>query len=124
MTIISGESYEFVQLPGRRSADPLADVDAASSVRVVRLEHTPGRHAHRHPHTEEIVFVRSGRGAVWIDGERRSVGPGDVVHIGAGTPHATLPAPDAPMELVCFFPHPTLSINIEELDIVVHEEDE
>jgi len=119
MTIIKHESFDFVDLPGRRSADPLVGRASQSSARYVRLEYSPGRRAHRHPHSEEVIYVVSGRGHVWLDGERLPVGAGDIVHIPTGRAHATVPDRGAPMELMCFFPHPDLADNIEETDMVV-----
>ena len=114
MTVVSGSELEFADLPGRRSADPLRDVDAASSVRVVELERTEGRAAHRHPHSEEVVYVAAGHGSVWIDGQTHDVRQGDIVHVPVGAAHATIPADGVEMRLICFFPHPDLSENIED----------
>ncbi len=114
MTIVAGSDFEFADLPGRRSADPLRDVDAAASLRVVDLERTEGRAAHRHPYSEEVVYVAAGHGSVWIDGTTHSVRQGDVVHVPVGAAHATIPTPGVEMRLICFFPHPDLSHNIED----------
>lgn len=114
MTVVAGAGLEFVDLPGRRSADPLREVEAAASLRVVELERTEGRTAHRHPHSEEVVYVAEGHGAVWIEGETHDVRQGDVVHVPLGAAHATIPAAGVEMRLVCFFPHPDLSGNIED----------
>lgn len=92
-----------------------------TSLRIVELERTPGRAAHRHPLTEEVVYVAAGSGEVWIDGETHAVAAGDTVHIPAGAPHATVPAPGETMRLICFFPHPNLAENIEDTDIEVTE---
>ena len=110
----------MAQLEGRRSGDPLADLDSESSVRIVDLDPGSARTAHRHPHSEEIVVVVSGSGNCWIDGARIAVGPGDVVRIPAGAAHATIPA--SPMRLHCFFPHPDLDENMETTDIDVTEQ--
>lgn len=119
MTVVPHGTWEVAQLEGRRSADPLAGLPTASSVRVVTLRRTTGRHAHVHPHSEEVVYVVAGSGYVWIDGRRSPVTPGDVVHVPAGVPHATVPDPGAAMELVCFFPHPDLIANLTETTDVV-----
>lgn len=126
MTVASGDGLRFADLPGRRSADPFPDGGGSSSVRIVRMTFAHGRTAHRHPASEEVVFVAAGRGTVWLDGERRPVTAGDVVRIPAGVAHATIPDPEVEMELVCFFPHPRLADNIEETDIAVtgREEEE
>ena len=124
MSTRSGTELEFADLPGRRSADPLRGLDSKTSLRIVELERSPGRVAHRHPLTEEVVYVAAGSGDVWIDGKTHAVTPGDIVHIPVGLPHATVPAPGETMRLVCFFPHPKLSENIEDTDIEVTEREE
>jgi len=119
MTLIDGHHLRFVDLPGRRSADPLDGVGSVSSLRIVELGRTEGRTAHLHPHSEEVIYVESGSGQVWIDGTLHRVEQGDVVHIPAGAPHATIPDEEVQMRLICFFPHPELSDNIENADIEV-----
>ena len=119
MTVVSHRQLRFTDLPGRSSADPLEALAASSSVRVVQLGRTEGRTAHRHPHSEEIVYVVAGRGEVWIDGTVEPVAQGDVIHIPAGAAHATLPAAESAMRLVCFFPHADLADNLDETDIEV-----
>ena len=117
MTIVPSGELCFEQLHGRASADPLRDIDAASSLRVVLLDQAESRYAHRHPHTEEIVYVRTGRATAFVDGTPHRIGPGDVMHIPAGVPHATIPEHGERVELICFFPHPDLSQNLEATDI-------
>lgn len=121
MTVIPEGSLDFLALPGRRSADPFAGLPEMSgadlSVRVVLLDATADRTAHTHPLTAEAFYVVSGRGQLWVAGQRRDLGPGDVALVPAGAPHATLPAEGEQMRLVCFFPHPDLRANLVELDI-------
>jgi len=119
MTIVPGDEVEFAELPGRRSGDPLYAVEADSSVRLVRLARSEHRLAHRHPVSEEVIYVEEGTGAVYVDGAFIAVGPGDLVHIPPGAAHATVPDPGEMMMLVCFFPHPQLAENHEETDIDV-----
>lgn len=119
MTVVGRAELDFVDLPGRRSANPLTSILSEASVRVVELDRTADRTAHRHPFSEEIVYIAAGRGEAWIDGERHPVKEGDIVHIPTGAAHATVPATDERMRLVCFFPHPHLPENIEDTDIQV-----
>ena len=42
---------------------------------------------HFHPSTEEIYYILSGSGRMEIDGQNRSVGPGDAIAIPPGKPH-------------------------------------
>ena len=117
MSVTPSKDLLFNELPGRSSADPLRDRGAASSVRIVRLDPGSSRRAHRHPLSEEVVYVGSGHGTAFISGIPHRVGPGDVLHIPAGALHATIPDAGELVELVCFFPHPDLSQNLEESDI-------
>ncbi|MFW5904621.1 MAG: cupin domain-containing protein, partial [bacterium] len=90
-----------------------------STVRQVIIDPVPSRNPHRHPRSEEVVHVVSGKGRVWIDGAYHVVGPGSWYRIPAGIPHATLADPGERMSLVCFFPHGDFANNIEELDQVL-----
>jgi quercetin dioxygenase-like cupin family protein len=119
VTVVAGASNRFVDLPGRRAADPLRGVDTSSSLRIVELAKTQGRALHRHPLSEEIVYIEAGRGRVCIDDDYYPVSAGDIVHIPAGSAHATVPDDGVDMRLICFFPHPDLSANNEETDISV-----
>lgn len=124
MRVVHLSDLAFRDLPGRSTADPLEGLGAASSARIVRLPRTEGRRAHRHPHSEEIVFVMEGEGTVWVEGELLPVGPGDVFRVPIGVPHATIPHRGVEMRLVCFFPHPVLSANTEETEIIVSDQEE
>ena len=119
MTIIPGEQVEFADLPGRSSGDPLQAVDSSSSVRIVQVARSVHWLAHRHPFSEEVIYVREGTGSVYVDGTFAGVGPGDLVHVPAGAAHGTVPDPGETMVLICFFPHPRLAENREETDIDV-----
>jgi quercetin dioxygenase-like cupin family protein len=66
-------------------ADPTASV---SGLALVNQICQPGVGAPSHFHEfEEIITVVDGSAEVWVDGERRIVGPGTSVFIGAGTVH-------------------------------------
>ncbi|HSK96072.1 MAG TPA: cupin domain-containing protein [Euzebyales bacterium] len=115
MPVIPSAALSFTQLPGRESADALRDgPDVGASVRVVRIAPGP-RTPHRHPHSGEVVSVVAGTGIAWEDGQRTAVTAGDLIAIPRGVPHATV-AGEHGLVLVCFFPHPDLAGNIEELD--------
>jgi quercetin dioxygenase-like cupin family protein len=120
MTVVGPDELEFRAFPGRSTADPFNEAGRGeSAVRQVVIEHVESRSPHRHPHSEEVVFVVSGRGRVWLDGTFHPVGPGNWYRIPAGTPHATMADPGERMSLVCFFPHGDLGSNIEELDLLL-----
>jgi mannose-6-phosphate isomerase-like protein (cupin superfamily) len=48
---------------------------------------------HSHPPTEQIYYIRSGRGIVKIDGEEREVDKDTVVFIPSGCTHGVRPLP-------------------------------
>lgn len=114
MTVSRSAEHEYQRLPGRRSADPLPGATEASSIRIVEVDPAARRTAHLHPFSEEIIYVASGEGNVYVDGRLTHVRAGDVIHIPSGTPHATIPTPQSAMRLVCFFPHSDLTQNLEE----------
>jgi quercetin dioxygenase-like cupin family protein len=124
MTVVGPDDLAFRDFPGRSTADPFKVAgQGASTVRQVVIEHVESRSPHRHPHSEEVVYVVSGRGRVWLDGTFHDVGPGTWYRIPTGLPHATVADPGERMSLVCFFPHDEFASNIEELDQLLEEEE-
>lgn len=120
MTVVGPGELEFRDFPGRTTADPFRSAgQGASTVRQVVIQHVPSRSPHRHPQSEEIVYVVSGRGRVWLDGTFHPVGAGSWYRIPRNTPHATMADPGQRMSLVCFFPHDDFASNIEELDLAL-----
>lgn len=116
MRLTRADEAAFRQLPGRLSANPLDGVGLGElSVRFARLSSGP-RAPHRHPASVEVIYVVEGEGICWQDGATARVGPGDVVLVPAGVPHATIPNDGTEMLLYCVFPVADLAGNIEELD--------
>jgi len=63
----------------------------AQKVKVKITEYLPG-HTHKnhvHPNQEEVIFVLSGKGMTQTREEKREIGPGSVIFVGAGEPHTT-----------------------------------
>jgi quercetin dioxygenase-like cupin family protein len=122
--IFGSSELDFRSLPGRSSADPFRDLGAGDlSMRVVRVAGGSSRRPHLHPHSSEAIYVVAGSGRFWEDGESRRIGPGDCILVMPGVPHATIPDVDSDMTLACFFPHPDLASNIEEIDTELEEDD-
>ena len=48
-----------------------------------------GHNFHYHPNQEEILYVVSGTIEQWLEGERRTLGPGDSIFIPPGVVHAS-----------------------------------
>ena len=56
---------------------------------LAEIRHPPGTASQEHYHTdaEEVYYVIEGQGAVRVDGETRTISPGDVVVIVPGERH-------------------------------------
>ena len=52
---------------------------------------------HAHEKEDQVYIIQSGRGTIEIDGERRDVGPGDLVYIPRGARHYLESLDDQPM---------------------------
>jgi quercetin dioxygenase-like cupin family protein len=114
--IISRSTYEYVQRPGRLTVDPFEGLEHdAFSVRVVKLDGDNRRTPHLHPDSQEVIYVVRGEGMLWEDGNTQRFVEGDCALVDAGVPHATVPDAGTKMELICFFAHPDLLANTQEL---------
>jgi quercetin dioxygenase-like cupin family protein len=114
MPVFPGRDLRFIDLAGRRAANPLPSGAGECSLRVVRVPPGP-RTPHRHPHSCEVIYVAHGTGRVWEADTAQDVAAGDLVMIPPGVPHATVCTSRSDLMLVCFFPHPDLAHNLEEL---------
>jgi quercetin dioxygenase-like cupin family protein len=63
----------------------------AEQLLMVRVQMPPGKahRFHRHPETEEIIYVLSGSAEQWVDRQQRLLGPGQVAHIPTDVVHGT-----------------------------------
>lgn len=63
----------------------------AKDLTVIEVNITPGQghNFHKHPDQEEVIYVISGSVEQWLDQEKRILGPGDSVFIGADVVHAS-----------------------------------
>jgi quercetin dioxygenase-like cupin family protein len=78
-----------------------------SEVFVVVLEPGESPPRHKHDDTEQVFFVLSGKGRLWIEGEPQEapVQPGDVVRIPVGVYHRIFCQGDEPLRYLaidCF----------------------
>jgi quercetin dioxygenase-like cupin family protein len=70
----------------------------------------PKSHAgeHTHPKEEEIIYILSGHGAIYFDGEPEDVNPGDFVSIPCGVSHSIRNDADGLMKLLYVFSPPVV----------------
>ena len=64
---------------------------AAEQLTVIEVTLSPGKghDFHKHPDQEEVIYVIDGSVEQWLDREKRVLGPGDSVFIGADVVHAS-----------------------------------
>jgi mannose-6-phosphate isomerase-like protein (cupin superfamily) len=66
-----------------------------------------GPDLHRHPYSETWI-VRSGKARFTADGEELEAGPGDILVVGANTPHKFKNASEERLEIVCIHASPKI----------------
>lgn len=64
--------------------------------------------AHCHANEEEVIYILSGHGAIFFDGQPESVCPGDFVSIPKGTEHSIRNDSDETMKLLYVFSPPVV----------------
>ena len=74
----------------------------AKNLTVIEVNITPGNghDFHKHPDQEEVIYVISGRVEQWLDQDKRILGPGDSVFIGANVVHASFNVGDSDAQLL------------------------
>lgn len=121
--VIHETDIDEMQLPGRKFRWLVAEDRIRAkhcSTCVIRV--APGdkvRPAHSHPHSEEVIYVLSGRGRVLVDGEIAPVRAGSAVLFPQGKPHMLQNTGQEEMKVVCFFAPATTLDNYrmhEEID--------
>ena len=59
--------------------------------------------AHVHPDSEELIYVISGNGKVYVDGDVRELEPGTAVLFEKGSIHMVRNSGTTEMKVICFF---------------------
>ena len=74
----------------------------AGQLTVIEVNITPGNghDFHKHPDQEEVIYCISGKVEQWLGTEKRILGPGDSVFIGADVVHASFNAGDTDAQLL------------------------
>ncbi len=61
---------------------------------------------HRHPHSEEILFIHGGTGTAWLDGKEAKVGPGTIIFMPPNTGVRLTNDGKQPISLMAVFSRP------------------
>ena len=107
LPIVNERAIEALDLPGRmlRWVVTKETTDAKQCSMCV-IEVQPGstvKPAHSHPNGEEVIYLLSGSGRVWIDGEIGNVEQGCAVLFPQGKIHMLQNTSDEVMKVACFF---------------------
>ena len=107
MPALHESTTEELDLPGRHlrwvANKELIGANHCSSC-VIRVE--PGstvKPAHSHPNGEELIYIITGSGRVWIEGEISPVSAGSIVLFPQGPVHMLQNNGTEEMKVVCFF---------------------
>jgi mannose-6-phosphate isomerase-like protein (cupin superfamily) len=74
---------------------------------LVHNQRGEGPGLHRHPYPETWI-LRSGRARFTADGDELEAGPGDILVVGANTPHKFKNAGDERLDIVCIHASPRI----------------
>ena len=61
---------------------------------------------HRHPHSEEILFIHAGTGTAWLEGKEAKVGPGTIIFMPPNTGVRLTNDGKQPLSLMAVFSRP------------------
>jgi mannose-6-phosphate isomerase-like protein (cupin superfamily) len=61
---------------------------------------------HRHPHSEEVLFIHAGTGTAWLDGKEAKIGPGTIIFMPVNTGVRLTNDGKQPISLVAIFSRP------------------
>jgi quercetin dioxygenase-like cupin family protein len=120
-TVIYEEDQHSLELPGRSLKwlfTPAMQLSDAFSMNVVCIQAGAGvKPAHSHPEKEEVIYVLSGKGQVYIDGNVGELRSGTAVLFPKRSVHMLRNTGEETMKVVCFFiPQATLA------DYAYHEQ--
>ena len=107
LPIVNETDIPALDLPGRMLRWVVTgETTGAKQCSMCVIEVQPGhkvRPAHSHPNGEEVIYILSSTGRVWIDGEIGPVQPGTAVLFPQGKPHMLQNTGDTVMKVACFF---------------------
>ncbi len=107
LPIVDETSIEALDLPGRMLRWVVtAETTNAQHCSMCVIEVQPGqtvKPAHSHPNGEEVIYLLSGSGRVWIEGEISAVKQGYAILFPQGKIHMLQNTSDEVMKVACFF---------------------
>ncbi len=110
MKIIHESDLKEIQVPGRylrwiADAHSLQPQFLTSCIMRVLPGETV-KPAHAHPQGEELIYIISGEGKVYVDGEVEPISPGTAVLFQKDSIHMVRNTGSSEMKVICFFAPP------------------
>jgi len=96
-------------------SEPLVTNAEKFSMGVVILAPGKGHTRHNHPGVEEILYVISGEGEQMVEGERRKITAGTLVHIPPDIYHETINTGWEAMKIVAIYAPPGPEAQLREM---------
>ena len=107
LPIVDEQSIPALDLPGRMLRWVVTgETTGAKNCSMCVIEVQPGhtvKPAHSHPQGEEVIYLLSGSGRVWIEGEIENVKQGCAVLFPQGKIHMLQNTSAEVMKVACFF---------------------
>ena len=104
---INDTPHATPEIPGTKGVSMAVMVgrdDGAPNFALRHFRVEPNGHSPRHSHDyEHEVFIVSGGGSAYFEGDERPIGAGDVVYVPADREHQFM-AGDAGLEFLCLVP--------------------
>ena len=111
LPIVDEANVEALELPGRQLRWVITNENSgAKHCSMCVIEVQPGqtvRPAHSHPNGEEVIYLLSGSGKVYIEGVVEPVKAGCAVLFPKGSVHMLRNSGTTPMKVACFFAPPS-----------------
>ena len=111
LPIVDEANVEALELPGRQLRWVITNENSgARHCSMCVIEVRPGqtvRPAHSHPNGEEVIYLLSGSGKVYIEGVVEPVKAGCAVLFPKGSVHMLRNSGTTPMKVACFFAPPS-----------------
>gem|GEM_PF-684541 len=76
---------------------------------------------HRHPHSEEVLFIHAGTGTAWLDGKQATIGPGSIIFMPPNTGVRLTNDGKQPISLVAIFSRPGFDKYLRDVSVPAGE---
>jgi len=76
---------------------------------------------HRHPHSEEVLFIHAGTGTAWLGGTRATIGPGSIIFMPPNTGVRLTNDGKQPISLVAIFARPGFDKYLRDISVPAGE---